>query len=233
MSVADFEAIKTALHSGALTLTNAAQLTDAGTTISALTTTELGQLSGDNITSISATGDVTFSQAQITALGGGVTVTTTGHFILADTEANIEALTTATIDNDAAAWLNVIHATDVAYALNFTALQFSTSAGRPLRQQHHRHRDRHGRAYLEPELRPAQRHKYRGLHRYRRYVGRWTPGASASSIFTSTVSLTPNGNGGLNSRWDRGDARSAEPGGMGLYRLARHQRHREQHFPLS
>jgi hypothetical protein len=123
MSVADFEAIKTALHSGSLTLTNAAQLADAGTTISALTTTELGQLSGDNITSISATGDVTFSQAQITALGGGVTVTATGHFILADSEANIEALTTATIDSDAAAGLTTIHATDVGSTLHFTATQ--------------------------------------------------------------------------------------------------------------
>ncbi len=122
MSVADFEAIKTALHSGSLTLTNAAQLADAGTAISALTTTELGQLSGDNITSISATGDVTFSQAQITALGG-VTVTASGHFILADTEANIEALTTATIDGDAAAGLTTIHATDVGSTLNFTATQ--------------------------------------------------------------------------------------------------------------
>ncbi|HEY1630267.1 MAG TPA: calcium-binding protein [Rhizomicrobium sp.] len=120
ITVADFEAIKTALHGGSLTLTNAAQLADTGTAISALTTTELGQLGGDNITTITATGDVTFNQAQIAALGS---VTVTGHVILADTEANIEALTTAVLDSDAASGLNTIHATDVGSTLNFTAAQ--------------------------------------------------------------------------------------------------------------
>jgi hypothetical protein len=122
MSVADFEAVKTALHSGSLTLTNAAQLADTGTTISGLTTTELGQLGSDNITSITATGDVDFTQAQIDALGG-VGVSASGNFVLADSEATIEGLSTSAIDNDAAAGVTQIHSIDRNNALHFTVAQ--------------------------------------------------------------------------------------------------------------
>ena len=122
MSVADFQAVETALHSGSLTLTNAAALSDAGSALSGLTITEIGQLAGDNIGSILATGDISFTQAQINALGG-VGVSTTGNFILADTEANIEALSTATIDNDASDGVSQLHSTDVTDVLNFTVAQ--------------------------------------------------------------------------------------------------------------
>ncbi|HTQ15239.1 MAG TPA: hypothetical protein VMH86_15310 [Rhizomicrobium sp.] len=122
MSIADFEAVKTALHSGALTLTNAAQLTDTGANIIALTTTEIGQLASDNITTVSATGDVTWSEAQFAA-ASGLSVTSTGTVTLADTEANIESLTTSQIDNYAGIGANHFHSTDVANVLHFTAAQ--------------------------------------------------------------------------------------------------------------
>ena len=122
LTVAQFRAIETALHSGSLTLTNAADLNDTAVNISDLTATEIGQLFSDNITTINATGDVTWTQAQIDQLNG-VAVNPTGHFILADTEAHIEALSTATIDSDAAAGVDRITSTDLNDTLNFTAAQ--------------------------------------------------------------------------------------------------------------
>jgi RTX calcium-binding nonapeptide repeat (4 copies) len=122
ITVAEFQAVESALHGGALTLTNAAVLDDAGTAISALTVTEIGQLAGDNITTISGTGDIDFTQAKIAALGG-VTVSTTGAFVLTDSEATIEGLSTSAIDTDAADGVSVIHSTDASDTLTFSVAQ--------------------------------------------------------------------------------------------------------------
>ncbi len=122
ISVAELRAVETALHDGDLTLTNAAAISDTGTAISALTVTEIGQLAGDNITSLSGTGDIDFTQAQIDALGG-VSVSASGYFVLADSAATIEGLSTAAIDNDASAGVNAIHSTDTSDALTFTVAQ--------------------------------------------------------------------------------------------------------------
>jgi Ca2+-binding RTX toxin-like protein len=121
LSVADFQAIETALHASTLTLTNPAALSDTGTAIEGLSVTEIGQLHSDNITSISASGDVDWTQAQVAALGA--TTMSASQFVVADTEAHIEALTTAQIDSDAAAGVIEFHSTDVSDEMNFTVAQ--------------------------------------------------------------------------------------------------------------
>ncbi len=122
LSVAKFQAIETVLHSAALTLTNPAVLSDTGAHIDALTTTEIGQLFGDNVTTISASSEVDWTQAQVAALGSATISFTGGNLHLTDTEATIEGLSTAAIDADHAAGVAVIHATDHD-VLNFTVAQ--------------------------------------------------------------------------------------------------------------
>ena len=58
VTVAGFQTAETALQSGSFTLTNAAQLSDAGSAIAGLSAAEIGQLAGDNIGSLFATGDL-------------------------------------------------------------------------------------------------------------------------------------------------------------------------------
>ena len=123
LSVAQFQAVETALHAATLTLTNPATLADTGAAIDALTVTEIGQLHSDNITAVSATsGDIDWTQAQYSALGA-TTVTAAGTLVLADSEANIEALSTAAIDSDHTIGVTEIHSTSVSDQLNFTVAQ--------------------------------------------------------------------------------------------------------------
>ncbi|HEY2069725.1 MAG TPA: hypothetical protein VGG48_09250 [Rhizomicrobium sp.] len=123
LSVADFEAIKTALNGSTLTLTNAATLSDTATNLEALTTTEIGQLFGDNITNIAASSEVDWTQAQVTALGSTTVTFSSGSLHINDTEAHIEAVSTGRIDADHASGVTVFHSTDVSSVLNFTVAQ--------------------------------------------------------------------------------------------------------------
>lgn len=122
ISVAQFQAVETVLHASTLTLTNPAVLSDTGAHLDALSTTEISQLQADNITTISASSEVDWTQAQVSALGATTISFTGGHLFVADTESNIENISTSTIDSDHTAGVTTFHATDHD-VLNFTVAQ--------------------------------------------------------------------------------------------------------------
>ena len=97
-------------------------IVDTGTNISAMTTTQIGQLAAGNVDTIDASSAISFTTAQYLQLGS-VALTGSNTVNLVDTGTNIAALTSTQIGDLAGDFIDNINATND--ALNLTVAQYT------------------------------------------------------------------------------------------------------------